>query len=267
MTLKLHWYPWVPLCIGALCAVAAIITMRVYIAHALQQDLPVVEPIHRQWVVVANQDLAAGNTLQAEALSAREVPALGLAPDTFAPHIASQLFSQRLAHPVQRGQPIQQLHLQYASHASLAAALADGTRAFTIQVNEQDSHAHMIQPGDKVDIVATEFERSFVLASAVEVIATGPLGGRSDGEINNPTAWHGNQYRTLTFAIDKRLVPQFERMQQQHILSFWLRPSVDTEPLYLHTEVQVEWIIGGQLNSEHASHQLIQHPTQQAAWL
>lgn len=249
MKWRLHWYPWGPLCCGLIAALLAVYLMQVYIEQQLIEnqadDTQPVQNLQRGDVVVANQLLQPGDTLALPMMSVRQLPLAGVATDTLHPSQAAWLVGQRLAHPVQAGQPIQRLHLQSERPSLFSSLLQPGQRALTLNVSAQQSHAGLIEVGDQVDFYDLSGTQPKLLDTQVKVIATG-------GKFNPDTSkaaeatYQTNEYRTLTFAIAAAKTPVYDALQRGHQLAFWLRSPVDQllvmEPPQPR---QIEWIIGG----------------------
>lgn len=253
MRWKLNWYPWGPLCCGLISALAAVYLMQLYIEQQLTQTPSLEQPPARDpqqvEVVVAREALLSGDALSLQRMSVRQVASVGVAADTLHPSEASWLVGQRLAHPVQAGQPIQRLHLQGPQSTQLSSLLEPGQRALTLNVSAQESHAGLIRVGDSVDFYDLSGPLPALLAAQVKVIATGsfftsgtPLNNASSNDSTYPQA----DYRTLTFAVAARQTPVYEILQRSHQLAFWLRAPDDTLAVTAPMQVrQTEWIIGG----------------------
>ena len=249
MKLRLSWYPWVPLMAGIVCGISAVFFMHLYIQRALEQTPATqIAPSEERTraVIVAKRVLNPGDQVDIEALSLRHLNPAGLAADVFSPEHLEVLIGQVMRHPVQSGQPIQQLHLvSQDSEMRLAEVLDIGTRAFTISVSAEDSNAGLIHLGDRVDFYDLSEAPPRLLANAVDVVATGTHYGGAvssshDGE------WPSDHYRTLTFAIDNRQLSTFSLLHRQQQLGFWLRPTLDERLNNESRQPRVHWIVGRQ---------------------
>lgn len=249
MKWRLHWYPWGPLCCGLIAALFAVYLMQVYIEQQLNdartQEPQPTQDLNRGDVVVANQALQPGDTLTMQMMSVRQLTLAGVAVDSLHPSEAAWLVGQRLAHPVQAGQPIQRLHLQSKRATLFSTLLQPGQRALTLNVNAQQSHAGLIELGDEVDFYDVSGEQPKLLDTAIKVIATGGS-FNPDITMSPESVYQAREYRTLTFAITAAKTPVYDTLQRSHQLAFWLRAPGDqmlvTEP---PRPRQTEWIIGG----------------------
>lgn len=247
MKLRIAWYPWVPLVVGVMSAVGAVIFMQMYIQQALDQPSTTLDPHHQnvptRAVVVANQALSPGEVITIDALSLRHVHSLGLAVDSYHPEQLDALLGRQVRHPIQGGQPIQQLHLAEYSTQRLAQTLKEGTRAFTLSVSAEDSNAGLIQLGDHVDFFDLSQQPPRLLANRVHVVATGAQ-LHADTPNSQRHDWQSDEYRTLTFAVDVTQLGAFSQLHRQQQLGFWLRPVVDKTTVAVAPLTQVQWIIG-----------------------
>lgn len=247
MKVRVPWYPWLPLGSGLICAALAVYLMQVYIDQQLDLHAPEEQrPILTQ-VIVASRALPPATVIELQDLSARKLPPAGLAADSFPVHQVDSLIGSILQHPVASGQPIQALHLKTSRALRLADVLADGSRAFTLSVSSEQSNAGMIRRGDTVDFYDLSEPVPTLLASDIEVIATGTDFIANEGEL--VAVFGGGQasdYRTLTFAVPVQQLAHYEQLQRQRALGFWLRPPGEAVFEVNRSALPVSWIIGGQ---------------------
>lgn len=267
MRWRLNWYPWGPLCCGVISALAAVYLMQLYIDQQLRQQpareqLPARESQLLE-VVVAREALLGGDLLSLQSMSVRQVGEVGVAADTLHPSEASWLVGQRLAHPVEAGQPIQRLHLQGPQVSHFSSLLQPGQRALTLNVNAQQSHAGLIRVGDHVDFYDLSGSQPELLDTEIKVIATGPkfTSGSSQSHGSGEASYPQADYRTLTFAITASQAPLYDMLQRSHQLAFWLRAPEDSLAVTAPRQVrQTEWIIGGR-------EALMVEPALEPSWL
>lgn len=146
-------------------------------------------------VVVAARRLEAGAVLEAAMLARRAIPERYTPRSAIAPERVGEVLGTELAQPLDRGDVLLSSLLRDRAERPLAARLAPGRRALTIPVDDTNSHAGLLRPGDLVDLLlftvdeAPERRSAQVrpLLEAVPVLATGrvldgtELRGRSDG--------------------------------------------------------------------------------------
>jgi len=127
-------------------------------------------------VVVASQDLQAGDTISSAVVAVREVPreyvhAAAVTPDNFA-----EMESQRLSVPLQRGEVLLPAYSEGNGGTVFSARLSKGKRALTFEVDSVNSISGMLRPGDRIDLIytsrANETEVTMPLLSGVTVLAT-----------------------------------------------------------------------------------------------
>lgn len=146
-------------------------------------------------VVVARQNLAPGTLLEADSLAVRRMPGDYLPASAVFPDDAGALRGRTLAHAVAAGQPIQNALLQPVQQVRLAERVALGRRAVTLAVDDTDSAAGLLQPGDRIDLHwRGEAGREAHSVANLEVLATGD-------RIIGVDAQTGERYGTLTVEV------------------------------------------------------------------
>ena len=162
----------------------------------------------RTRVVVAKQDLPRGTLITPEVVAVRNIPkkythADGITPETF-----DAASNQHLAFPVRAGEELLWAQLEDGKTPTFSARVSKGFRALTFQVDEINSISGMLQPGDKIDLIATlkkkvgdkEKEVTFPLLQNVLVVATGQQVGRDNGNADGTQA--KRSYSTITLQVD-----------------------------------------------------------------
>lgn len=183
-------------------------------------------------VVVPKGDLQAGDTLHGEIVASRPmpkdlVPTGAITPDEF---VAFEGLT--LKQSVARGTPLLK-HLLVGANTddSFSTLLKKGQRALTFTVDEKTSTAHLMRPGDYVDVVlgpkangdsssdsssgAGSSNQGFgVLKQHVKVLATGARtvadqaalsGSAADANVSQGLS----DYQTITLAVETREVGLF----------------------------------------------------------
>lgn len=103
-------------------------------------------------VVVPIKALPPGTILDESVVASRPVPADFIYDDTITQEQFDAYKGQALLHPVQRGRPLRKSDVQEV-FADFSGSLKEGTRAMTIEVDEINSVSHMIEPGNRVDLM------------------------------------------------------------------------------------------------------------------
>jgi pilus assembly protein CpaB len=102
-------------------------------------------------VVVPVRNLPQGTPLTANLVAARSIPADLVYPGTITPDQFKSYEGSKLLDDVLRGRPLREedVHKKVKDFSEL---IPDGTRAITVDVNEVNSVANMIRPGNLVDL-------------------------------------------------------------------------------------------------------------------
>ena len=145
-------------------------------------------------VVVAKKDLQRGDTLNADVLAVRQIPADYVHSTAILPNQFDTIVNQRLVTPLKRGEELLDAHTEGRGTQIFSGMLKVGSRALTFPVDEINSISGMLRPGDKIDLIVTlrdanpgasqgGKDMTFPLLSNVAVLATGQQigrGGRND---------------------------------------------------------------------------------------
>lgn len=115
-------------------------------------------------VVVASQDLVAGEELHPSSLDVAEVGDVGsISRGLLTESEAQALFGFRLARSVSEGEPLRASDLRPASQAS-------GLREMSLDVDAVRAVGDRLKPGDLLDVIATIDDRARYVVSGVEVV-------------------------------------------------------------------------------------------------
>jgi pilus assembly protein CpaB len=186
-----------PLIIGIVLAVAAVVLINVYISDREQQIQNKVEQAAVEWqknqaaVLVARRNIPQGSTIDPEVLETKIIPNQYIQPQAVTS--LDRISGMVVAVPIAKGEQITLNKLLTTSRArvqSLAMATPVGKRAITISVDNIAALSGMIRAGDYVDVLA-------VLPIPVQV-----AGGK---EVNQPTTFSLFQ-NVLVLAVGKQLV-------------------------------------------------------------
>ncbi len=128
-------------------------------------------------VLVPKEDLAKGTALTPKVVAVREVPAEWAHSNAVTPEQFGRVENQKLAYPAARGEMILWSLLEGQRAPSFSSRLAPGRRAITVPVDEVNSISGMLEPGDRIDLMASVRRDSraflFALLQNVPVLATG----------------------------------------------------------------------------------------------
>jgi len=170
--------------------------------------------------VVAAHDLAAGLVLDAQQVAVRPFPAELVASDSVSPEqYADVLQGQALTSPLRAGDAILGVHVRppvsvtasvpIADVASepFSARLAKGQRAVTLPIDEVNSAAGLLAPGDLIDLyVSFEHQNQRITAPLLQGVRVLATGQKTDPKADpNPAAQNGagsltnrGRYSTVT---------------------------------------------------------------------
>ncbi len=128
-------------------------------------------------VLVAKEPLSKGAALTTQTVAVREMPGQWVHSNAIRPEQFEQVENQHLAAPAQAGEALLWAQLEPAVAPSFATRLGEGQRAVTVPVDEVNSVSGMIEPGDRIDLVAMVRNESqtlmLTLLQNAVVLATG----------------------------------------------------------------------------------------------
>ena len=141
---------WIPLVLAAVLGLLALVVARKALnkTGGPQGTTPLVA------VAVAARDLPPGRELVAEDLTVTRLPAEVMPGGSF--RAAQEVVGRTTLHPLVKGQAVvEPLLTPTGTRGGITALIKPGYRAMTLEVNEFSGLAGMIQPGSRVDVIAT----------------------------------------------------------------------------------------------------------------
>ncbi len=216
---------------GLLALMASGIAIRYVqttVAEKTRDDREMVE------VAVANSDLAQGVVLTSSDMSSRSVPADFVPADAVTPENYSEFAGRMLRAPVRGGAPLSASSL-VPLYDQFSRVIPKGKVAYNLSVDENNSLAGMVAPGDMIDILflkdmeeAKGGPRLFPLLQQVKVLATGTQVGE---KVRAPGEEDANEgYSTLTLELDQHQAKQLAMASKAGSLRVLLRELTDTSP-------------------------------------
>lgn len=143
-------------------------------------------------VVVAQKDVAAGQTVSAADVSVQQVPR------TYAPSQAAADANDVVGHqsivPLSTGTPVSLSYVQGATGDTLASALADGHVAYMLDASGAQALSPLIKVGDEVNLMVGDGASSTTMLDHVKVIAL-------DGSLKNAADGSTSSYSTVTLDV------------------------------------------------------------------
>jgi pilus assembly protein CpaB len=174
---------------AAIALTRGVIDSRVArVEHALREGQVQVR------VVVARRDLARGEPVNGTNFAVREIPTDYAHASAVRPEAFDRVERQRLGSALRRGEALLEEHLDGGAGAVFSALLKPGRRALTVEVDDRNSIAGLLRPGDRIDLLvsvraaaddpgaaaASRQDVTYPLLAGVEVLATGQTVRRSD---------------------------------------------------------------------------------------
>ncbi len=183
-------------------------------------------------VAVPTRDLAVGTPLDESLIAAREVAADLIYPDAILADDFNKYKGQSLIRPVLHGRPLLKGDLR-PMYADFAGTLTPGTRAMTIDVDELNSVAHMVQPGNLIDLMLVmkrdEGGDTVVpFMDKMKVLATGQKIIQDGSDERGPAVKKGLSYNNLTLEVTPSQAARLALAQDLGKMRFVLRNEKDT---------------------------------------
>lgn len=181
-------------------------------------------------VVVPIRDLQIGTPLADNVVAAREVAADLVYPEAILSDDFDKFKGQSLIRPVFKGRPLLKTDVKTAV-ADFSGTLDDGIRAMTVEIDELNAVAHMVQPGNRVDLmlvmrrdeggqtVVPFMDRMKVLATGQRVV--------QDADERTPGAKKTFSYSNLTLEVTPSQAARLALAQDIGKLRFVLRNEND----------------------------------------
>jgi len=181
-------------------------------------------------VVVPIADTPAGMVLGDNNVAAREVTADLVYPNAILANDFDKYKGQALIKPVLKGRPLLKTDLK-PEIADFSGTLEDGIRAMTVDIDELNAVAHMVQPGNRVDLmlamqreeggqtVVPFMERMKVLATGQRVV--------QESDEKTPGARKTSTYSTLTLEVTPTQAGRLTLAQSIGKLRYVLRNEKD----------------------------------------
>lgn len=219
-------------------------------------------------VVVPIRDIPAGERIQGNVLSARNVPVDFVPADAIIPGDHERYVGRVTRYALKQGVPISAGALM-SSHDQFSRVVTPGNVAYTFSVNENNSISGMISPGDRIDLLLTyspdrlaggssgdrnlpsDGDRVIPLLENIHVLAVGTDLESVPGEI-------ASGYSSITLELDPQQAEQLTVAQEAGKMRVVLRNLDDRTPFglmgltergllseYEGTSSGVHFIIGG----------------------
>lgn len=184
-------------------------------------------------VVVPTTDLASGTAVDGSNMAQRLFPRDLLYPNTITAEKWAQFAGHSLNRPVQAGKPLLETDFTAEGISEFASLLHENNRAVTITVDEVNSIAGMLQPGDHIDIMLSSSSGSgqaslLPLLQHVLVLATGSSIDQTvkpGADVKNGAQDLSRQYSTLTLELTPKQASDLLLGRQMGALKIALTPG------------------------------------------
>lgn len=181
-------------------------------------------------VAVPVRDMQIGMVLADSSVAAREVAADLLYPNTILADDFEKYKGQALIRAVLKGRPLLKTDLK-PEVADFSGTLSDGIRAITVDIDELNAVAHMVQPGNRVDLMLAmqreEGGQTVVpFMDRMKVLATGQRVVQESDE-KTPGARKSSTYSTLTLEVTPTQAARLTLAQNIGKLRYVLRNEKD----------------------------------------
>lgn len=181
-------------------------------------------------VAVPIKDIPAGIVLDDSNVAAREIAADLVYSNAILANDFDKFKGQALIRPVLRGRPLLKTDLR-PEIADFSGTLGEGVRAITVDIDELNAVAHMVQPGNRVDLmlamqreeggqtVVPFMERMKVLATGQRVV--------QEADEKAPGQKKSSTYSTLTLEVTPSQAGRLTLAQNIGKLRYTLRNEKD----------------------------------------
>lgn len=190
-------------------------------------------------VVVPVKSLQGGSTITGDIVAGRSIPADLLSQDMITPDVFEKYDGAKLLRNVERGLPLRTTDIEEKGK-DFSTLLETGSRAITIDIDELNSIAQMVRPGNLVDLflimpdaadLSGNNQQITLLMQRVKVIATGQTVRKSEAfTAPQPGVPQGVvRYSNLTFEVSPDQAARIALAQQLGRIRAVLRKEPDGE--------------------------------------
>ncbi len=190
-------------------------------------------------VVVPRKDLPGGIPITGDMVAGRSIPADLVSPDMITPDTFEKYDGAKLIRNVERGLPLRSTDVEEKGR-DFSTLLETGSRAITIDIDELNSIAQMVRPGNMVDLflimpdlsdLSGNNQQITLLMQRVKVIATGQTVRQSEAfAAPQPGVPQGVvRYSNLTFEVSPDQAARIALAQQLGRIRAVLRKEPDDE--------------------------------------
>ncbi|MBX3651703.1 MAG: Flp pilus assembly protein CpaB [Burkholderiales bacterium] len=234
---------WLMLFVAVIMALAAAWLTKQYLdvrERRIQEELAEKAkggPVAR--VVVPVRNLPGGSVISGDLVAGRSIPADLVSSDMLTPDMFEKFDGAKLLRNVERGHPLRSSDIEEKGK-DFSSLIEEGSRAITIDIDELNSIAQMVRPGNLVDLflimpdlsdLSGNNQQITLLMQRVKVIATGQTVRKSDAfTAPQPGVPQGVvRYSNLTFEVSPEQAARIALAQQLGRIRAVLRKEPDEE--------------------------------------
>jgi len=256
--------------IAVVCGLLAALLTYFYLSK-LQQRVPVEVAAKNIELVTPLRDITAGTIIRSEMLGTMErledeVPAGAV-------RLASQIVGQAGLVDLPAGQPITSAHVQ--SPTQLSYRVPEGMRAVTVAIDPVVGVAGFLEPGDRVDVIATfevgEVTVTRTILQNVKLLALGttataakPKKPPAEGEEAEVKATEEREQPNATLAVDPEQAQTLILSDARGKLRLALRPKFEEQYIALEATDTAK-VIGEEFEEAIAAQERPNGPPPEAA--
>lgn len=234
---------WLMLFVAVIMALAAAWLTKQYLdvrEKRIQEELAEKAkggPVAR--VVVPVRNLPGGSVISGDVVAGRSIPADLVSSDMLTPDMFEKFDGAKLLRNVERGHPLRSSDIEEKGK-DFSSLIEEGSRAITIDIDELNSIAQMVRPGNLVDLflimpdlsdLSGNNQQITLLMQRVKVIATGQTVRKADAfTAPQPGVPQGVvRYSNLTFEVSPEQAARIALAQQLGRIRAVLRKEPDEE--------------------------------------
>ena len=215
-----------------LLGIAAAVLSNQYLRQRLEQSADAAGATKTVQVLVASKTLPKGAALSADNVSVRTIPAAYRHSQALDPASFDKVDGRKLAYPLQAGEAVFLGLVQRPTQEAFSSQVEPGRRAVTIPVDEISSISGLLEPGDRIDVVAsvssvtpgTRREVVLLLQNS-KVMATGQrsVDDQKTGEVK--------RFSTVTLDLSVEEASRLIKAREDGRLTAMLRNRNDNEQI------------------------------------
>ena len=171
---------WLFAGISVLLGIAAAVLSNQYLRQRLAQGTQDTTATKTSQILVASKALPKGTALSTDNVSVRTIPVASRHSQALDPALFDKIDGRKLAYSLQAGEAVFLGLVQRPLPEAFSAQVEPGRRAVTIQVDEISSISGLLEPGDRIDVVASQpavtpsdRREVYLLVQNSKVMATG----------------------------------------------------------------------------------------------